>query len=99
MRGPWLLMTPTAQRPVHGQAYSAKTLVPFLRVSPGSWIASASAPHRCLVARCPSNARLLWAQFALQSALIHAARLALARIFPMDICRSVVLYFRAMRAE
>lgn len=98
MRGAWLLMTPTAHRPVHGQAYSAKTLVPFLRASPGSWIALASAPHKCLVARCPSNARLLWAQLARQSTVLHAARLALARIFPTDICRFVVLSFRAMNS-
>ncbi len=93
----FLLMTPTAHLPVHGQPYAAPTLLPFLEVYPLSWLARASAPHVCGVAGCAlmrETVLSLWARVARRAARraarLVAARLALARTFPRDIASYVL---------
>lgn len=89
----FLLMTPTAHLPVHGRAYPAAILKPFLRTMPASWLAPASNPHACRVEKCAlmrAHVRGLWHTVARLAATRHAARLALARVLTADLAARIM---------
>ena len=88
-------MTPTAHLPVHGRAYPASILKPFLRTMPTSWLAPATAPHSCRVAGCAlmrAHVRRLWAKVARGAETRRAAHLALARVLPADLAARVLRF-------
>lgn len=90
----YVLMTWTAHLPVHGRAYSAAILKPFVANSRGSsWLADASKPHLCGVAWCPlmrAHLRMRWARIACRASTRHAARLYLARVLPSEIIARIL---------
>lgn len=90
----YVLMTWTARFPVHGRAYSAAILKPFVANSHGSsWLADASQPHLCRVAGCPllrAHLRKRWARLARGVSTRHAARLYLARVLPSEIVARIL---------
>ena len=95
-----LLMTPTAHLPVHGQAYPAAILKPFLRTMQTSWLAPADAPHVCRVAGCElmrAHVRCLWARVARGAVIRHTASLCLSRVFPEDIAARILRIVRSAR--
>jgi hypothetical protein len=90
----YVLMTWTARFPVHGRAYSAAILKPFVAASHGSsWLADASQPHLCGVDGCAlMRAHLCkrWARVARRASIRNAARICLARVLPSDIVARIL---------
>ena len=94
-------MTPTAHFPVHGLAYPAAILKPYLRESPKSWLVPASEPHACRVTGCAQMreyVRCLWARVARTAATFNEAKLALWRVFPADIAARILGLARVKRS-
>ncbi len=91
----YVLMTQTAHHlPVHGRAYNAAILKPFVIASSGSsWLADASQPHRCGVVGCPlmrAHLRIRWALVARLASTRREAHLTLARILPYEIVARIL---------
>ena len=86
-------MTPTAHLPVHGLAYPAAILKPYLRESPRSWLLPAREPHACRVTGCAqmrAHVRCLWARVTRGAVIRHTASLCLSRVFPADIAARIL---------
>ena len=95
-------MTATAHLPVHGRAYPAAILKPYLRISPRSWLVPAGEPHACRVTGCAqmrAYVRCLWARVARTAATRHEAKLALWRVFPADIAARILGLARGRRSS
>jgi hypothetical protein len=93
----FLLMTSTAYLPVHGLAYPAATLKPFLLSASSSWLVPATRPHVCCVNGCDlmrAHLRGLWARVARRATRRHVAHLALARVLPSDIAGLILRFLR-----
>ena len=91
------MMTETAHLPVHGRAYPAAILKPFLRNFPSSWLVPASEPHACRVTGCAQMreyVRCLWARVARTATTRHEAKLAVSRVFPADIAARILGFAR-----
>ena len=90
----YVLMTRTAHLPVHGRAYTAAQLNPFVAESHGaSWLADAGQPHMCGVAGCPlmrAHLRIRWARVVRLVSTRHAAHLTLARVMPHEIVARIL---------
>jgi hypothetical protein len=90
----YVLMTRTAHLPVHGRAYSAAILKPFVIASSGaSWLADASQPHLCSVTSCPlmrAHLRTRWALVARLASTRREAHLTLARVLPYEIVARIL---------
>ncbi len=98
----YVLMTPTAHLPVHGLAYPAAILKPYLRTSRTSWLVPAGEPHACRVTGCAQMreyVRCLWARVARTAATRHEAQLALWRVFPADIAARILGFARGRRSS
>ena len=97
----YVLMTPTAHLPVHGLAYPAAILKPYLRTSRTSWLVPAGEPHACRVTGCAQMreyVRCLWARVARTAAKRREAKLALWRVFPVDIAARILGFARVTRS-
>ena len=91
----FVLMIPTAHLPVHGLAYSAAILKPFLRPYRTSWLLPACKPHACCMKGCSQMrdyVHNLWERVARKAFTVHAARLALSRTFPTDITKLILSF-------
>lgn len=93
----FVLMIPTTHLSVHGLAYSAAILKPFLRTYRTSFLLPACKPHACCMKGCPQMrdyVHNLWERVARKAFTLHSASLVLSRKFPTDITKLILCFVR-----
>lgn len=91
----FILMIPTTHLPVHGLAYYAAILKPFLRAYRTSWLLPAYKPHACCMKGCSQMrdyVHNLWERVARKAFILHSASLVLSRTFPTDITKLILCF-------